>query len=483
MTNVLFVTSQNIEPLYPKGKKFTLGLYSVYKDFNQINSNHWNNATIYRYYTHPDFDSIISFTKIHGWKGHDNTIIPKIYYDSCLYYNLSCPGKLNHGIDSIYVNDKDYHLLEKLEYDISKSIYILRNIHMKNPEDVFDSISANTLIIKRRILDSMQTIKDINQNNKMKNLSYWALPEELRFYREEEREILTKYTSLIKRIDTIDRKPIFMYIPGHLPKERIKKYTKYLDILSASCYPEYQYQHFNHDSINRGVPHSYVRWSIERTKEAITDSSKFVLGDKYQNNEKTIFAVLEMFKKDENHIITKEGIWHDFWLSIACDVKGILVNSHHYGGDFAFRKHHTQYHHLQEPWTTLNKAVNIFIQNDIDKVIIEGTNIEFISPRIIEGSEKTKLFYFQPMKNMEAVPIQYNSIKLLVKSWKDYTYIIAVNSNEQDTVHYQIPIGLTNQVENLLNEKIEITNMIEDNLKPLGVSIYRYKNLSLPKYD
>ena len=61
----------------------------------------------------------------------------------------------------------------------------------------------------------MQTIKDINQNNKMKNLSYWALPEELRFYREEEREILTKFTSLIKRIDTIDRKPIFMYIPGH----------------------------------------------------------------------------------------------------------------------------------------------------------------------------------------------------------------------------------------------------------------------------
>ena len=36
MTNVLFVKSQNIEPLYPKGKKFTLGLYAVYKDFNQI---------------------------------------------------------------------------------------------------------------------------------------------------------------------------------------------------------------------------------------------------------------------------------------------------------------------------------------------------------------------------------------------------------------------------------------------------------------
>ena len=57
----------------------------------------------------------------------------------------------------------------------------------------------------------------------MKNLSYWDLPEELRFYKEEEREILIKYTSLIKRIDSIDRKPILLYIPGHLPKERIKK--------------------------------------------------------------------------------------------------------------------------------------------------------------------------------------------------------------------------------------------------------------------
>ena len=116
------------------------------------------------------------------------------------------------------------------------------------------------------------TIDEIIKQEKHNNISWWDIPEELRYWKNSEYNIVKKYPGLIRKYDS-NKRPTYMYIPGHYESKGVANYVPYLDIIPASCYTNYQH-----------LPNIYVRWSIERTQKAIT-SKGFKFGKDYLNNE------------------------------------------------------------------------------------------------------------------------------------------------------------------------------------------------------
>ncbi|HIF15323.1 MAG TPA: T9SS type A sorting domain-containing protein [Bacteroidetes bacterium] len=322
----------------------------------------------------------------------------------------------------------------------------------------YDSCSQNNLYVMARLsrIDSISqkwpqptdtTIKEIQNQAAESNISWWDLPEEMRYWKTGEMQIVQDYPSLTRAHDPLQR-PNYMYIPGHYQATAIENYVQYLDILPASCYTRYQKQ-----------PHAYTRWSIERTKEAIA-SQGYTLGKDYLNNEKTVMAILEIFETDSP--LTEEGTWHDFWMSIACDVKGIVVFSHYYRD-----KSPT----LTEAWDTLNDAVSLFKSSRLDKVILEGSS-HALNMNIISGPMKTPEFVVVNSTDT----IQFEAIKLFAKDWNDTTYLITLNSSNSEVVY---TVEDTSEVityaqdlksGSLLNFS---GSSFTDTLKPLGVSLYK----------
>ncbi len=193
-----------------------------------------------------------------------------------------------------------------------------------------------------------EIISEINQQIVNDNMAWWDISEELRYWISNEQQILEDYTQLTRQTD-IQQRPNFMYIPGHYDVPTIAEYVEFLDIIPASCYTNHQ-----------GLEHSYVRWSIERTKEAIITEG-YTLGQDYLNGEKTVMAILELFEDTGN--LTPEGTTYDFWLSAALDVKGILTYAHFYSNSSSS---------LTESWNALKNANIIFKENNFGEVLLNG---------------------------------------------------------------------------------------------------------------
>ena len=255
----LNIIAQNPPKLYPYGDEFPLGLYSLSKQFNDVKSKHWNNGHIYRSYTYIDAngDTAISYASLNGYITNPKAPIPQIYFDTCKANNMCAKGRIS-----------------TIENDTTK-------VH---------SPVANSIIEA-----------EINQQSVNTNLSWWDLPEEMRVqpnYIGSEDTILARYARKTREYDPSQR-PNYMYTAGHLFQEQMVHYVADLDIMPVSCYPEYGYINYTWPA-PRGLPHSYVRWAIERTQKAITEpsvnNSGTKIGKDYLNGEKTITVVLEMFR-------------------------------------------------------------------------------------------------------------------------------------------------------------------------------------------
>ena len=384
---LLFLNYQLIfsQDLYPYGNEFPLGLYSLHTDLDSANFYGWNHGHRYGY-------------RIDGIR-YLATPMPDSYFNECQESKLYSMARLS-WIDSL---DKKW---------------------------------APTVEI---------TIDEIIKQEKHNNISWWDMPEELRYWKNSEYNIVKKYPELIRKYDS-KKRPTYMYIPGHYQSKGVANYVPYLDIIPASCYTNYQH-----------LPNIYVRWSIERTQKAIT-SKGFKFGKDYLNNAKTVIAILELFEQEE--MLSEQETWHDFWLAIACDVKGIQVFSHFYRNSSLT---------LEKSWNILNKALKVFKANNFDKAILEGENIS-LNHRILSGPKSA------PLLKMQNVTYTHPSLKILAKQYKDTTYIIAVNSAEEK-VTFQIedilPLILgANKI--LSGKAIEIKKqVITDTLNALDVSLYK----------
>lgn len=325
-------------------------------------------------------------------------------------------------------------------------------------QSYYDSCSLNNLNVMARLssIDSASkkwpqpqdtTIKEIQNQATQANISWWDLPEEMRYWKASEMQIVQDYSSLTRAHDSLQR-PNYMYIPGHYQASAIENYVPYLDILPASCYTRYHKQE-----------HAYTRWSIERTKEAIANQG-YTLGKDYLNNEKTLMAILEIYETDS--LLTKEGTWHDFWMAIACDVKGIIVFSHYYRDKSPTLAH---------AWDTLNAAVGVFKANMLDKVLLEGSE-HVLSHNIVSGPLNTPKFLITNSPDT----IQFESIKLFAKEWNDTTYVIAVNSSDFEVIYsVEDTSKAITYARDIVSDKLLgfSGSSFTDTLQALGVSIYK----------
>ena len=383
---LLFSFNTYAQDLYPYGNKFPLGLYSLHTDLDSAYYYGWNNGHRYGF----RIDDVRYLA----------TPMPDSYFEECKKNNLHSFARLSWA----------------------------------------DSLDRKWSVSDQKI------INEIIQQEKHTNISWWDIPEELRYWKNSEYSILKNYSQLIREHDT-KKRPYYMYIPGHYEKEAIKYYVPFLDILPASCYTNYQ-----------DNPHVYVRWSIERTKDAILDDG-YKLGKDYINNEKTVIAILELFEKE--NLLTKEGTWHDFWLAIACDVKGIQIFSHFY---------RNQSHTLKGSWNILNKAIQLFKKNKFDEIMLSGENLE-LKQKIIIGPSTSPILQIQDKSYI--LP----SLKVLAKKHQDTTYVIAVNSSNESIIYQLEDIPpLVIESKNLISGKINNVNnqLIVDTLAPLGVSIFKF---------
>jgi hypothetical protein len=479
----LLATAQNPPKLYPYGDEFPLGLYAISKEFADASAWHWNNGHIYRHYIYIDSnnDTVIYYaSQGNTYLDNPRAPIPQSYFDVCKANDMNAKARI-----STYENSAGIH----------------------SPVD--------SLIIEA----------EIDQQSTNTNLSWWGLPEDMRWGKQTERAIIEEYTYETRDHDPSQR-PNYMYIAGYLLQEAMVNYVEYLDIIPVSCYPEYAYIN-NTWPDPRGVPHSYVRWAIERTQKEITEptpnGAEMKIGKDYLNGEKTITAILEMFRNIAkvrvvninpllsllNPILTINEIqipigdkvevgttveqylyngvwhsnaqgweidslifdqhikpkhtWHDFWLALACDVQGIELFSHSYAV-----KGNSFHGHLEAAWDSLNIGVGIFKDNDMDKVQLNGIMDTTIDFNIISGPDSTEYFYFEPTTSQGGVPIQYSSIKLQAKKWMGDTYIIAVNSTDS-TVVYEMPISTMG---NQNGVPLVVENLIQNSTQTLTSNLY-----------
>ena len=261
----LNIVAQNPPKLYPYGDEFPLGLYGLNTHFSTVSSQDWNNGHVYNYYT--DTNGVIH-NHVHDWfhspssntsLNHNQadtvqhkTPMPDKYFQVCANYNMCAKGRLStNRIGGIY-------------------------------QPVADAI----------------VIAEINQQSANTNLSWWDIPEEMRWWEVTEDTIFKRYSRYVRKYDP-ERRPNYMYLPGHYFQNFIAKYVADLDIVPVSCYAEYSFVDYTWEQ--RGLPHSYIRWAIERTQKAIIEPTAnnlngFKIGKDYLNGEKTVTAILEMFR-------------------------------------------------------------------------------------------------------------------------------------------------------------------------------------------
>lgn len=371
--------------LYPKGKKFPLGVYAIQKS--------------------EDMEAVKAF----GW-----------------------------NITQTYQKDKDYIGISR-----SAGYRAMGTLPGKNKEqdEPLDQEEARQLI--SRLADNQ-------------NMAWWNIPEERRYWKPGEMQIVKKYFEWTRKYDPLKR-PVYMYIPGHYQTKDIKHYVPYLDIIPASVYTTYSLQ-----------PHAWVRWRMEETIEGIRQAGAEI-GPDYLNGQKTPVAILELFylstKPDRSpKVMTPSGAYHDFWQCIVSGARGILVFSY---------SHIKDKPSFKENWDMYSKAASHLTgEEPLGKVVLEGKDVRGVRFSVLSGPKETQPF--RPLNTKE--DITYPSLDLLCKTWNGKTYLIAVNSAEEE-VRARIS-GLpktVNKAEVLFEGKTTpLTNgVLEMDFAPLGVHIFK----------
>lgn len=279
------------------------------------------------------------------------------------------------------------------------------------------------------------------------NIAFWNLPEEQRWWVPSEYEIVQSYTAWTRQYDP-QQLPTFMYIPGHYDANDVAQYAPYLDVLPASCYPNYM-----------DLPNSYVRWSIERTFAGI-EASGHAVGPDYLAGDKTVMAILEVFEETG---ASPEESWHDFWLAAACDVRGIHVYAYHYRTTSSL---------LDECYLRLEDAARKFTEAELGHWTIEGTPLPSVTAEVLSGPETAPTFTAP-----DGARVSYPSVKVLAKAWQGAVTLIAVSSSPEPVDARISGLGADLLPGEALWEERSVTaadGSFEAAFAPYGVHVYRF---------
>jgi len=284
-------------------------------------------------------------------------------------------------------------------------------------------------------------------------VAWWDFPEEQRYWREGEFSLVKNLFGWTRIYDP-NRRPNFMYIPGHYDSEAIAKYVPYLDIIGAGCYTEYVHQ-----------PRAWVRWRIESEIDAIHQAG-FKVGQNYLDGEKTPIGIPMLFADvNKMGIISPVEAYHDFYSCIASGARGILVFSYWHQRDEAV---------LKKTYQAYAKAASeISGSENLGQAILFGQENKDIHFEITNGPMYT--YNFRPHGMQEDV--RYPSLNVLAKKWNKDLYILAVNSAEKGISATLKGIPSAKEAIVLFEDRTVPIHkgQLEDSFGWLGVHIYKIR--------
>jgi len=251
--------------------------------------------------------------------------------------------------------------------------------------------------------DMANWIQAISPNT---NIAYWDLPEEQRYWKPSEFQIVQDYSTWTRVYDAQQR-PNYMYIPTHYTQDQVSNYVPYLDVVPASAYADFA-----------GQPHAWVRWRMEETIHGIQLAGAAV-GPDYLNGQKTPVGVVQLFVGPNGNIPSADQTYHDFWQLIASGAQGVFVFSYFHRND--------QNRVLLPNWNALQQAASEITGSELGSVVLYGDPVSGVTSSVLSGPSQTVSFI--PVGY--ATPVQFPSIHPLAKQWNGNTYIIAMNSTDQ----------------------------------------------------
>lgn len=275
-----------------------------------------------------------------------------------------------------------YTLQLKLDGEEIDKTYIRNLYKLRKPLDVEKVREA----VRRKIAETANS--DL--------IAWWNItPEEMRHWRKQENDYMVTVARAVHDFDP-QKRPVYMYEPGHVGAKRLAISGKYIDIIGKGMYPNYS---------KMKLSRVFCRWSVEQELEAVRILKKA---------DKVPIAVLEMFQDPpaEEVKLIESWVRHDAYCSLAAGAKGILVFSASRRPKFEVR----------EKYLDAYLQVCRELKGELGQAILFGKRRDDLTIDITSGPKEIKLkFYTHEEKT-------YQSIVFANIAYKDSRYLIMVNS-------------------------------------------------------
>lgn len=278
-------------------------------------------------------------------------------------------------------------------------------------------------------------------------LAWWDLPEEMSSKRADEWETFQTWATAARTRDPL-RRPVYEYIPGFFPMDRVAQFVPWVDIVAGTSYAHYA-----------GVPRAAVRYQVGRATAAIRRAG-YVVGDDYAADEKTPIAVLELFwdQNPEHPAPTPDDVYHDAWQAIVSGARGILVYSYRHRHDLPeLTKTRDAYFRFSRQLTGAA---------DLDRVVLDGTEVSGVRAHVLEGPRRTPTF--RPADHTRRR--SYPSIDVRAWDWQGDRYVVAVSSSPRRVQARLSGLGRAAVIENLFGVQDGDETLW---FAPLGVHVLR----------
>lgn len=231
-------------------------------------------------------------------------------------------------------------------------------------------------------------------------ICWWYItPEELRSWNKNEMEYLKKATAAIRELDP-EKRPVFMYEPGHRTAKGLADTGCFQDIIAKGMYTNYS---------NFKKARIWCKYSTEECIEA-----RNIL----KRPDMLVLALPEMFQEPEADEIKKIPDWvrHDTYLSLISGARGILIFS------LGKRPKFPSYPVYLDEYVKINKELAGPLR--LGEVLLFGKPRNDLKLNIISGPKTVAL----KLKDEEKIYPAINTYDVLHSAGR---YFFAVNSAEE----------------------------------------------------
>ncbi len=286
---------------------------------------------------------------------------------------------------------------------------IIYSLHAKQDGATVNKDFLRRSGIKMNKKKVAQSIREIvgEAVKKYPNIAYFYLtPEELRHWKRNEYAFIKIVTQAAHEADP-EKRPVWMYLPGHYGQDSIAKYADRMDVIGKGCYTNYA---------SRKNQRAWVRFSVDIMKNAAAQGSEADM----------VLAVLEMFRPVDKAELHRIPDWarHDFYASLITGAKGLAIFT------AVNRKGFTASYKLYYPAYS-KAAKEVTGENGLGEIFLFGEHRQDLKWTVTSGDATTPLtFRGNPKKNRPDRVVQYPSVGLANIAHARGRYLFMVNSAE-----------------------------------------------------